>query len=808
MKKLIGIFVLMLALPLFSAAQYSLSGTVTDASTGKPLGGAYVQLQNGAYITATGTNGFYRLNNLKPGVYQMKVSFVGFEPFVKEIKINADKRLDIALKEVAYMSDEVIISALRAGENTPATYQTVTGRRIERENTGKDLPFLLALTPSVVVTSDAGAGVGYTSLRIRGVDLRGINVTLNGVPVNDPESQSVYFVDLPDLASSVDNIQIQRGVGTSVNGAAAFGASINIKTDLFNPQPYATLSSSAGSFNTFKNTLNFGTGLLNKHWLVNGRASLIHSDGFIDRAFSNLRSVYLSAGYYGKKDIVKLIGMSGHEKTYQAWYGVPKDSLKTNRTYNPAGEMYDNEGNFLGYYKNQTDNYTQNYYQLHYAHGFSKGLNLAAALFLTRGFGYYESYKNHQKFSKYGMNDTVIGSDTVNRTNLIRQKWLDNYFYGFNLSLNYRSQRMKWVAGGGWNRYNGDHFGKVIWAQVARLGDHGRNWYFNTGIKKEYTLFGKVNYKLNKGLNLMLDLQYRGIDYSITGTHDDLRDLTQEHTFGFFNPKAGLFYEINNRNRAYFSFSVAHREPNRSVYRDADPGQVVKPERLYDYELGYHFGSEFLVLNANLYYMKYKDQLVLTGKINNVGTPVMTNVPDSYRAGVEIAGTWHISRSFVWEMNAALSRNKIFNFTEYVDNWDYWDDPDHQPYQYQKELGTTDISFSPPVVASSVFTWKGIKNLNVGWVSKYVGRQYIDNTSNLERSLHPYWVNNLNVTYALFPSFVKEMDFTLQLNNLAGVQYETNAWVYRYYYGGTEYEMNGYFPQAGFNFNAGIRLLF
>ncbi len=804
MQKIIGIIVFMLVIPLFSQAQYRISGTVKEAATGKPLSGAYVVLENTRYITVTDETGRFAINDVKPGIYRLKASFVGFDSYLKEIKLSGDLHLDINLKEAAYMSDEVIISALRAGDKTPATYQTLKGTYIAKYNTGKDLPFLLKLTPSVVVTSDAGAGIGYTSLRIRGVDLTGINVTLNGVPVNDPESQAVYFVDLPDLAASVDNIQIQRGVGTSTNGAAAFGASINIKTDAFNPMPYATLSSTAGSFNTFKNSLKFGTGILGNHWLINGRISYIHSDGFIDRAFSDLRSGYLSAGYYGKKDIVKVIGMWGHERTYQAWYGVPKDSLATNRTYNPAGAIYDNEGNFLGYYKNQTDNYTQNYYQLHYAHTFTKSLNLAAALFLTRGYGYYESYKNNQKFSKYGMADTIIGTDTVSRTNLIRQKWLDNYFYGFNLAVNYEKRQLKISAGGGRNNYDGDHFGKIIWAQVARLGDYDRNWYFNTGTKREYNVFLKANYLINERLNLMADLQYRNIDYAIKGTHDDLRDLTQEHTFGFFNPKAGIFYEINKRNHAYFSFSVANREPNRSVYRDADPNQIVKPERLFDYELGYKFSTKPVVLHANLYYMKYKDQLVLTGKINNVGTPVMTNVPDSYRAGVEFSGKWNIGNHLAWEVNTTLSRNKILNFIGYVDNWDYWNDPDNEPYQYEENLGNTDISFSPSVLATSIITWSGVKNLNVNWVSKYVGRQYIDNTSNTNRSLDPYWVNNLNVSYALFPAFMKEIDFTLQLNNLLNEQYETNAWVYRYYYGGSEYEMNGYFPQAGFNFMAGI----
>ena len=807
MRKNIVILLLVL-FPWMAQAQYRLSGTVTGSDNHEPLAGANVVLGNAAMATATGRDGTFSFPNLKPDNYELKVSFVGFESQTLRVKLTKNKQLAVQLHPTSYMGDEVIISATRVSAASPTTHQNISGKTLNRNNAGQDLPFLLRLTPSMVVTSDAGAGVGYTGMRIRGVDLTGINVTLNGVPVNDPESQSVYFVDLPDLASSVDNIQIQRGVGTSGNGSAAFGASINIKTDRFDPEAFATLSSFAGSFNTFKNTVKLGSGLLHKHWLVNGRFSDIRSDGYIDRAFSRLRSGALSAGYYGKKDVFKAIVMLGHEKTYQAWYGVPKDSLATNRTYNPAGAMYDSRGNFLGYYDDQTDNYTQNYYQLHYAHQFSEKLNLAAALFLTRGFGYYNSYKNNQKFSKYGMNDTIIGNDTVSRTNLIRQKWLNNYFYGFNLTGNYKTARSTVSFGGGWNHYDGDHYGKIVWAQVARLGDYDRNWYFNTGLKTDVNVFAKWDYRLNEHLSFMADAQYRYIAYSIKGTHDDLRDLTQQHYFNFFNPKAGLSYALNPRSSVYFSLGISHREPNRSVYRDADPGQDIRPERLLDYELGYKLAGTRLSLQANLYYMDYKDQLVLTGKINNVGSAIMTNVPKSYRTGIEVSSAWKIAKPLEWDFNLSLSRNKIKGFTEYVDNWNYWDDPAHQPLQYEKYLGTTDISFSPDVVSGSVLTWTAAKDFHIAWVSKYVGRQYIDNTSNKERSLDPYWVNNLNLDYTLHFKGVKSLMFSVHLNNIFNEKYETNAWVYRYVYNGTESEMNGYFPQALFNFMAGINLRF
>jgi iron complex outermembrane receptor protein len=808
MFKKLFISVVIALMPWFLQAQFVLNGKVVNASNGEALPGANVVLGKTLSATTTGLNGEFTFTKLKKGMYALKVSYVGFETYQSMVKLENNQQLNIQLKPKAYMSDEVIISAIRAGAQSPTTHENLSSRDIDANNMGQDLPYVLSLTPSVVVSSDAGAGVGYTGLRIRGVDLTGINVTLNGVPVNDAESQGVYFVDLPDLASSVDNIQIQRGVGTSSNGSAAFGASLNIKTDRFDPKAYAEYNGAYGSFNTFKNTLRFGSGLLNNHWLVNGRFSTIHSDGYIDRASSDLQSAYMSAAYYSKKDIFKAIVMSGKEKTYQAWYGVPKEMLETDRTYNPAGEIYDANGNLTGYYDNQTDNYRQDYYQLHYAHQFSEKLNVATAAFLTRGIGYYESYKNDQKFSKYGMNDTLIGGVTVNRTDLVRQKWLDNYFYGMNLSGNYQSKGLKLSFGGGWNQYDGDHYGKIVWAQVARLGDYNRNWYFNTGLKTDYHVFTKINLQVAKALSLMAEAQFRGIHYEIYGIHDDLRDLTQAHDFSFFNPRAGLFYQMNRTNQFYFSAAVSHREPNRSVYRDADPGQDVRAEKLYDFEWGYKLRLKTFSLNANVYYMDYKDQFVLTGQINNVGSAIMVNVPKSYRAGIELNAGWQLAKNIRWDVNATFSTNKIKDFTEYVDNWNYWDDPNNQPYQYTKNLGTTDISFSPDVVSGSKLSYKPFDKLSLAWVSKYVGRQYIDNTSNLSRSLDPYWVNNMLIETHFTSKLFKEIGLRLSLNNLFGESYETNAWVYRYVYNNTESVMDGYFPQAKFNFMLGFNIKF
>jgi len=808
MQNKLLVHIALLFLSLASFGQYTIEGIVANTETGETLAGANIILKGTSIATVSETDGAYSFNRLKKGSYTVKVNFIGFKTLEKALYVEHNVNQDFMLEPHVFLAEEVIITATKAHNKSPLSFKDIDEEQINRENMGKDLPYLLTSSPSTVVTSDAGTGIGYTGIRIRGTDLTRINVTLNGVPVNDAESQNVFFVDLPDLASSVDKVQIQRGVGTSSNGSASFGASINIKTDKFRSDVYTEIHSAAGSFNTFKNTLKFGSGLIKGKFAVDGRFSLLSSNGYVDRASANLKSMQFAASYYGKKDIVKLFYLHGTEKTYQAWYGIPKDSLSTNRTYNPAGEIYDSEDNFLGYYDNQTDNYDQTYYQLHYAHEFTSKLNLVTTLFYTKGKGYYENYKNNKKFSDYGMSDTIIGSDTISRTSLIEQKWLDNDYYGVNLFLNYNAKSLSMNIGASWNQYLGDHFGKVIWAQIARLGDYNRDWYFGTGNKAEFNVFAKANFLVNEHINLYADLQLRTINYKIGGTDDDLRDVAQQHQYVFFNPKAGIFYELNNRNNMYFSVAVAHREPNRSVFLDADPEQEVKPERLIDFELGYQYRTTHLSLEANLFYMDYKDQLVMTGKINNVGAAILTNVPVSYRTGIELVAGFNFFKIIDWSLNATFSENKIKDFTEYVDNWNYWDDSDNQPYQYEKNLGKTDISFSPDWVAGSNLRVTPLKGFSVSLVSNYVGRQYIDNTSNMERSIDPYFVNNLQFFYGIEPKWIKKIEFLLSLNNIFNQQYETNAWVYRYTYDKVEYSMNGYFPQAGFNFMAGINLKF
>ena len=797
------LFIFFLAVSFTVYGQFSITGKVLNSETGESLPGANIVLEKSFLAAVSGSDGSFTMQNIKPGEFVLKVSYVGFETAQKPVTVAQNLDVVIRLEPKSYLSEEVIISAIRAGGGAPTTYQMLTADQIEKRNTGRDLPYVMETLPSVVVNSDAGNGVGYTGLTIRGTDLTRINVTLNGVPVNDAESHAVFFVDLPDLASSVDDMKVQRGVGSSTNGAASFGASINIKTGAFRTNPYGEISSSAGSYNTFKNTLSFGSGLIKDKWVFDGRVSMINSDGYIDRASSKLRSMYLSGGYFGKKDVVKLIVLHGSEVTYQAWYGVPKDSLETNRTFNPAGEIYDNEGNFLGFYDNQVDDYQQTYYQLHWGHEFNRKLNMALSGFYTRGLGYFENYRNGRTFAEYGWADTIIGNDTISQANMIDQKWLDNHFYGANLSFGYNNNRWQFNFGTGLNRYEGDHYGYVIWSQVARYGDYNRPWYENTGIKTDFNVFGKARFHATENLNLFLDLQYRHIDYQIEGIHDDLRDLTQYHVFNFFNPKIGLEYNINHKNAINLFAGISNREPNRTVFRDADPGQDVRPERLYDVEAGYIYRAKQFTFELNGYYMYYRDQLVMTGKINNVGAAVMTNVPESYRAGVEFIGAVNFLKIMNWQLNATFSQNKISNYINYVDNWDTW------PEQAVDSIGTTDISFSPNVVAASSLSVEPFRNFRISLVSKYVGRQYIDNTATESRSLDPFFVNNLEFFYSILPKKgIKGIDFWVHLNNIFNEKYETNAWVYRYMTGGEEYELNGYFPQAEFNFMVGLNLKF
>lgn len=791
-----------------SYGQYTLRGEVTDEQK-TPLPGANVVLSELKLGTVTRQDGSFTLGGIPGGTYTLKITFVGYEAHTGVVKLSSDTDMGIIpLASVTFMGEESIVTATRAGSRTPVAYSEMEREEITSRNFGQDVPYLLSSTPSLVVSSDAGHGIGYSSMRIRGTDANRINVTINGIPLNDAESHSVYWVDLPDIATSVDNIQIQRGVGTSTNGAAAFGASVNFQLQKLQKEPFAIYDGTFGSYGTVRSAISTGTGLIKEHFSVDMRLSDLHSDGYIDRSWTDLRSYYLSAGYYDSRTLLKFITFSGTEELYQAWNGVPAELLESDRTYNELG-AYSDENGVQSYYDNQVDHYKQEHYQLHFSREVSDKLYLNSALHFTRGAGYYEQYKEDELLSDYSMEKVVIGGDTIFESDLIRRKWLDNNFYGIVGGLHFREENFNMVLGGGWNRYDGDHFGTVIWARYTGDNDIRHRWYENNGSKTDWNSYLKTTFEAGNMISLFADLQIRGIDYGIVGEDDDLRIISQKHDYFFFNPKAGVNLQLSSSHRAYLFLARANREPNRSNFVDADPaGPVPVKETLIDYEAGYNFTGQDLKISANLYFMDYTDQLVLTGEINDVGSAIMSNVKDSYRAGIELSFSFRFASWIRWDMNTTLSRNRILNYTGYVDNWDYWTDPENQPYQVEEALGSTALAFSPEFIFNSMIDAEPLRSFHLIVSSRYVGRQFIDNTSSPERALDPYFINDLTISHSFYPHFMEEISLQLQVVNLLNVMYESNAWVYRYYFEGVEGVLDGFFPQAGRHLMAGIRLRF
>lgn len=701
---------------------------------------------------------------------------------------------------------QVNINDLRATDETPMSYTNIKREQIEEQNLGQDVPYLLSLTPSVVTNSDAGAGIGYTSLRVRGSDATRINVTIDGIPLNDSESQGVWWVNMPDFSSSIEDIQIQRGVGTSTNGAGAFGASINLKTMTLNPKAYAISSNTFGSYNTLKNNLSFGTGLLEGKFTLDGRLSKITSDGYIDRATSDLKSYFLTAAYYGENDVLKVNVISGKERTYQAWNGVPFNYLAIDslRTYNSYT------------YKNEVDNYNQDHYVMHYNKQIDLSTSFKLGLHYTKGQGYYEQYKIDEDFTGYNLNNLIIGTDTVTSTNLVRRKWLDNDFYGTIFSIQEKSEKLNLTIGGGWNKYEGRHFGEIIWAQYASNSELGHIYYDNDAEKTDFNIYVKALYDLNNQITTYLDIQKRFIRHSFLGIDEDRIAMNDKVKFNFFNPKFGLFYEVDKNQSAFGSFAIANREPNRADFIESSPSSRPKHETLYDTELGYNYTSSKLSFSANAYYMIYDNQLVVTGKINDVGAYTRENVEYSERKGVELVVGYQINDDLKWNANATFSKNKILKFTEYVDNWDTGN-------QEMIVYENTDIAFSPKVIASSAFDYKLLSNTNIQLLSKYVGNQYIDNTSSKNRMLNRYVVHNLRLMYSFHNTIFKTAKLTFQVNNILNESYTNNAWIYRFISEGYDprpddpyvnsnstggYDMAGYFPQAKRNFLLGLTLGF
>lgn len=691
--------------------------------------------------------------------------------------------------DTAYLQP-IEVTAIRAGEKAPFAKTNLTKKEIAKNNLGQDLPFLLNQTPSAVINSDAGNGVGYTGIRIRGTDATRINVTLNGIPYNDAESQGTFFVDLPDIASSANSIQVQRGVGTSSNGAGAFGATINLSTNEITDKPYAELNNSYGSFRTLKNTFRFGSGIIGKHFTIDGRLSKITSDGFVDRAASNLKSFYFSTAYLDKKNSLRLNIFSGKEKTYQSWYGIPESLLKTSRTYNSAGQ--DQTGKP---YDNETDNYIQTHYQLFYNHQFNAFWKGNIALFFTKGKGYYEQYKANKKLVDYGLPNYIDGSNTIKKTDLIRRLWLDNNFYGTIFSLQHHKNKTDFIVGGGWNGYEGKHFGEIIWAKVQAAVPANYRWYNLKANKRDMSLYAKWTEQLNDHWQSFIDVQFRNVQYNINGFRDN-PTLKINNSYSFFNPKAGLTYSIKNW-QAYLSYAMAAKEPNRDDFEAGNTLQP-KPEKLHDLELGVERKSNNYALGANIYFMKYKDQLVLVGNINDVGAYTRTNIPNSYRAGIELQGNIKIANWINLAANISFSANKIKNYTDLVDDFD---NGGTKAYHYEK----TDIAFSPSVVAGSAINFIPVKNAEISLLSKYVDRQYLDNTAQKSRSLDAYFVQDIRLAYTLIYKSFKEISLVVQLNNVFNKKYEANGYTFSYISGGLTTE-NYYFPMAPFNCMIGLNV--
>lgn len=682
-----------------------------------------------------------------------------------------------------YVMSPVEVKAVRVADDAPFTKTNLSKKEIAKNNIGQDVPFLLNQTPSVVINSDAGNGVGYTAIRIRGTDPTRINVTLNGIPYNDAESQGTYFVDLPDFSSSVSTIQIQRGVGTSSNGAGAFGASINFSTNETNKESYAEFNNSFGSFNTWKNTFKAGTGLLADHFTADIRLSRISSDGFIDRASSNLKSFYFSTAYLANKSSLRLNIFSGKEKTYQAWYGITETDLaEGNRTINYAGMEKPGSP-----YNNETDNYWQDHYQLFFDHKFSEKLSFNTAVFLIKGKGYYEEYRADQSYADYGLSNP-------GNSDFVRQLWLNNDFYGNIFSLQYNGKSSHAMLGGGYNRYDGNHNGILKWASNG-LPEPDYKWYDLDALKTDFNIYLKEQRKFATNWNYFYDLQYRHVKYNIDGFEHN-PGLLVRNNYDFFNPKTGISY-IRNGIKSYLSYSVAHKEPNRDDF-EAGMTQQPKPETLHDVELGIEKSMTRFSWSGTLYYMNYKDQLVLTGKINDVGAYTRTNIPKSYRMGVEFQGGVNVVTWMNINANLTLSRNKVIDFTEYVDDYDLGT---QKTNQYHK----TNIAFSPNTVGAATINFLPCGNLELSLLGKYVDKQYLDNTQNENRKLNPFYTQDVRAIYT-FKSLkigtgqLKELSIAGQVNNIFNKKYEPNGYTYSYISGNQLVTSNYYFPMAGTNF--------
>jgi len=705
--------------------------------------------------------------------------------------------------------EEVLLTGIRAKEDIPVTFTNLSRQDLAPRNLGQDIPILLNYLPGVVTTSDAGAGIGYTGIRVRGTDATRVNVTINGIPYNDSESQGTFWVNLPDFASSVEAIQLQRGVGTSTNGSAAFGASLNLETDAVQEQAYAMLASSLGSFNTIKNTLRFSSGILNEGFTLSGRLSQINSEGYVDRAASNLDAYYFQGTFKDETTLIKALVFGGQEITYQSWYGLDPDTLKNNRRYNPAGEVYDTQGNRIAFYENQVDNYAQEHYQFHWNERLNSKWNIALGLNYTHGSGFYEEYNDlwyDQNISFSGatsfdylqLKPFTIGNTTISDSENISQKWLDNDYYVITLGLNYNTEDTSLNFGGLYSYYVGDHFGDLIWGQSLGEVLPNHRFYENQGIKKEGSFFAKATQTFSEGFTGFIDLQLRSIGYQVSGQIAGPASFSVDDNFVFFKPKAGLTYEVASGQKLYFSYAKAQREPNRTDYENGNP----KPEKLDDFELGWRINTPKLQAQTNVYWMEYKDQLVLTGAIDAVGSPIRQNVGKSRRIGIELEFKINLNSNWLWQPNIALSSNQNLDFYFKRDG-------------VLENLGKTQLAYSPNLVGGNAIMYVPSTRFQIGLLSKYVGKQYMGNIDSENSTLSAYFVNDLSAVYTWQPNkWIQEIQWSLLVNNIFNAQYESNGYFYTFDDTWsapgqvTTVEGAGYYPQAGINFLTGVMLRF
>ncbi len=702
-------------------------------------------------------------------------------------------QLNDSIESKKVILDEVFVSAIRVNKESPLTFSSLNKDDISPRNLGQDIPILMNFLPSVVTTSDAGAGIGYTSIRVRGSDATRVNVTINGIPYNDAESHGTFWVNMPDFASSTESLQLQRGVGTSTNGAGAFGASLNLLTDATSEDAFAQISSSIGSFKTLRNNLKFSTGLLNGHIEIAGRLSKITSDGYIDRASSKLDSYFLQGVYKSENTLIKGLLFGGHEITYQSWFGVDGETLKMDRTFNPAGQYSDDNGNTI-FYDKEEDNYKQDHAQLLWNHRLSKAWGSNIALHFTRGRGYFEQFREDDDLATYGQQPIILNGAEVTTTDIVRRRWLDNDFYGTVFSANYIADDWNIILGGGYNQYEGNHFGEVIWARFAGNGNIRDPYYDDTSKKTDLNMFAKANYQWNDRWRFFGDMQYRTVGYQANGI--DTGNV--EDTFNFFNPKAGITYFMNPLNHLYLSYAVANREPNRGDYEAGNP----KPESLQDIELGWRHFSDRVRLSTNLYYMRYKDQLVLTGDLNNVGAPIRANIGDSYRMGLEVEAQITLSDKFKWGPNVSISNNRNLDYVFHRDG-------------ALQTLGNTQIAYSPDLIAGNTITYAPSEKLNISLLSKYVGKQYMGNIDSKISMLQAYSQSDLNLQYLWeVKGFIRSITITALVNNIFDQDIISNGYFYTFDDDFSEQgtvttvEGTGFYPQAGINFLLGTSVRF